>query len=119
MPSALILVPLMLILSSTMMAAAWIGHLKYEDTWSFSTALAVSWLIVLPEYILNVSATRMGVGVYSAAQMASFNMASGVVCVAVVSRFFLGEPWSLRQFAGFALMAVSIVLIVGGPASKG
>ena len=117
MPPAAVLVPLMLMLSSTMMAVAWIGHLKFEGSWSFMTALAVSWLIVLPEYILNVSATRMGVGVYSGAQMASFNMASGVICVAIVSRYFLGEPWSIRQFAGFALMAVSMVLIVGGPGS--
>jgi hypothetical protein len=103
----------MLFLSSILMAFAWIGHLKYEDTWTFWTALGVSWLIVLPEYLLNVSATRMGVGLYSGAQMASFNMASGVICVAVVSRFYLGEPWSMRQFVGFGLMVISIFLIVG------
>jgi hypothetical protein len=103
----------MLFLSSILMAFAWIGHLKYEDTWSFWTALGVSWLIVLPEYLLNVSATRMGVGMYTGAQMASFNMASGVICVAVVSRYFLGEPWAMRQFVGFGLMVVSIFLIVG------
>ncbi|HCH64011.1 MAG TPA: hypothetical protein DFR83_14490 [Deltaproteobacteria bacterium] len=79
MPPVAITVPLMLVLSSVLMAFAWIGHLKYEHSWSFWTAMIVSWLIVLPEYLLNVSATRMGSDVYSGAQMASFNMASGVL----------------------------------------
>ena len=114
MPSTVILVPFLLILSSTMMAFAWIGHLKWSDTWSFWTALGVSWAIVLPEYILNVSATRMGEGIYTGAQMASFHLCSGVVCVALVSRFFLQEPMSLRQMVGFGLMFLSIGLIMGG-----
>lgn len=119
MLSPAVLVPLMLVLSSTLMAFAWIGHLKWSHSWSFWTALAVSWTIVLPEYILNVAATRMGEGTYTGAQMASFNMCSGVVCVAVVSRFFLGEPMSGRQLLGFVLMAVAIILITGGPARTG
>ena len=114
MPSTAVLVPILLILSSTMMAFAWIGHLKWSDTWSFWTALGVSWAIVLPEYILNVSATRMGEGIYTGAQMASIHLCSGVVCVALVSRFFLQEPMSLRQMLGFGLMCLSIVLITGG-----
>ena len=105
------LIPLMLFSSSILMAFAWIGHLKFEDTWSFGTALTVSWLIVPPEYLLNVSAVRMGKDVYSGAQMASFNMCAGVICVALVSRFFLGESMSVRQVLGFILMAVSIILI--------
>lgn len=105
------LVPLMLLASSVLMSFAWIGHLKYEKVWSFWTALAISWLIVLPEYLLNVSAVRMGKDIYSGAQMASFNMCSGVICVALISRFFLGEPMSGRQLLGFTLMFVSIILI--------
>ena len=44
----LVLVPFLIMLSATMMAFAWIGHLKWLDRWSFLTALGVSWLIVLP-----------------------------------------------------------------------
>ena len=113
MPSPAILVPILLVLSSTMMAFAWIGHLKWSDTWSFWTALGVSWSIVLPEYILNVSATRMGEGIYSGAQMAAFHLCSGVVCVAFISRFFLQEPMSMRQMLGFGLMCIAIILITG------
>ncbi len=44
----------------------------------------------------------------------SSNLCSGVVCVALVSRFFLGEALSVRQLVGFGLMVVAIVLITGG-----
>jgi len=117
MSGTAVLVPFMLLVSSTMMAFAWIGHLKWSDSWSFWTALGVSWTIVLPEYILNVLATRMGEGTYTGAQMAAFNMCTGVVCVALVSRFFLGEPMSGRQMLGFGLMVVAIILITGGSSS--
>lgn len=103
----------MLLLSSTMMALAWLGHLKFKDSWSFWTALGVSWLIVLPEYLLNVGATRMGHGLYSGAQMATIHLAGGVVCVALVSKFVLGEALAGRQFLGFGLLAIAIFLIMG------
>jgi uncharacterized protein (DUF486 family) len=108
----LILVPLMLSLSASMMAFAWIGHLRWEKTWSFWVALGFSWLIVLPEYVLNVSATRWGKGVFSGAQMASIHLCAGVVFVTLVSHRFLREPIQMRQMIGFALMAVSLVLVM-------
>jgi len=109
-----VLVPLMLITSSLMMAFAWLGHLKYKATWSFAFALGASWLLVLPEYLLNVGATRWGHGAYTGAQMATMNLASGVVCVALVSRYFLDEPMGTRQLLGFALLVVSTYLIMSG-----
>ena len=111
-----ILVPLFMFLSSCLMALAWLGHLRYRDQISFWMALGVSWFLVLPEYILNVAATRFGYGTYSGAQMASFHLAFGVVCVALVSRFVLGERLVASQLLGFALLAVAIVLITSeGP----
>ena len=113
-------VPMMLVLSSTMMATAWLGHLKFKASWGFWTALGVSWLIVLPEYVLNVAATRAGHGLYSGAQMASMHLSAGVVCVAIVSRFVLQEALTRQQYAGFGLMIVAIVLIMGwGPDTSG
>jgi len=106
-------VPFMLLLSSVLMAMAWLGHLRFKDTWTFWMALGASWFLVLPEYILNVTATRMGHGVYSGAQMATIHLAGGVVCVAGVSYFVLKEPMGLRQVAGFALLIVASWLILG------
>lgn len=70
---------------------------------------------MLPEYVLNVAATRFGYGTYTGAQMASFHLAFGVVCVALVSRFALGERLSSSQLVGFGLLAVSIVLVTYRP----
>ena len=106
-----VLVPFFMLLAACLMSLAWLGHLRYRESISFWTALTVSWLLVLPEYVLNVAATRYGYGTYSGAQMATFHLAFGVVCVALVSRFVLGEPLTARQLAGFALLGLGTVLI--------
>jgi uncharacterized protein len=106
-----ILVPFFMFLSSALMALAWLGHLRFRDQIGFWVALGASWLLVLPEYVLNVAATRFGYDTYSGAQMASFHLAFGVLCVALVSRFVLEERISPLQMFGFGLLAVSILLI--------
>ncbi len=113
MDSRIFLVPMMLVASAGLMAFAWIGHLKYAEKWTFWAALAASWMIVLPEYLLNVSATRWGQGLYTGAQMATFHLCAGVVCVAMVSAFYLKEPVGMRQWLGFGLMGLAIVLVSG------
>jgi hypothetical protein len=106
-----VLVPVFMLLASCLMSLAWLGHLRYRDSIGFGTALAISWLLVLPEYVLNVAATRYGYGTFTGAQMATFHLAFGVVCVALVSRFVLGEPLTSRQLVGFALLVVGTALI--------
>ncbi|MGA9770416.1 MAG: DMT family protein [Blastocatellia bacterium] len=110
-----VLVPVFMFLSSCLMAMAWLGHLRFRDSIGFWTALGASWLLVLPEYVLNVAATRFGYGTYSAAQMACFHLAFGVVCVALVSRYVLGESFAVSQVVGFLLLGVAIVLITYRP----
>lgn len=107
----LVLVPLMIFASGAFMAVAWLGHLRIRQ-YGFLAALGMSWAIVLPEYVLNVAATRYGYGTFSGAQMASFHLCSGVVCVALVSRFVLGEAIAGKQLAGFALLAAGMVLLL-------
>jgi uncharacterized protein len=106
-----LLVPAFMFLSSALMAFAWLGHLRFREQIGFWAALGASWLLVLPEYVLNVAATRFGYGTYSGAEMASFHLAGGVVCVALVSHFVLDERISISQMLGFGLLAVAIVLI--------
>lgn len=108
---ALYLVPIMLFTSSILMAFAWIGHVKYRKK-SFWIALVFSWLLVLPEYLLNVSAIRWGVGTYAPSEMAAINLSTGVVCIALVSKLFLGEKLSPRKILGFILMIISVTLVV-------
>lgn len=104
------IVPTMLCVSSLFMAVAWIGHLRFEDL-PFLKALGLCWLLVLPEYYLNVKAIRMGYAFYSGAQMAAFRLCSGVVFVALTARFVLGEELGSRQLAGFAIMFIAILLV--------
>tara|TARA_B110000037_G_scaffold217391_1_gene278334 strand:+ start:1075 stop:1407 length:333 start_codon:yes stop_codon:yes gene_type:complete len=107
----LYLVPVMLFASSILMAFAWLGHIKFRHK-SFFTALIFSWLLVLPEYLLNVSAIRWGVGTFEPSEMAAINLCTGVVCIALVSKMFLGETLNPRKIFGFILMAISVVLVV-------
>lgn len=109
-----VLVPAMIFASGAFMAVAWLGHLRIRDA-GFWPALAMSWAIVLPEYVLNVAATRYGYGTFTGAQMASFHLTSGVICVALVSRYVLGESLGGRQIAGFGLLAVAMVLLLQRP----
>jgi len=41
-----LLVPVLMLLSSALMALAWLGHLRYREGIGFWTALAASWLLV-------------------------------------------------------------------------
>jgi uncharacterized protein (DUF486 family) len=105
-------VPSLIFLSGAFMATAWLAHLRFKDSMGFWSALAMSWAIVLPEYALNVFATRLGFGTFTGAQMASFHLCSGVVCVALVSRFVLQEPFEGRHLFGFALLTAGMLLVL-------
>ena len=107
-----ILVPVMIAASGAFMAVAWLAHLRYKDRIGFGGALLASWAIVLPEYALNVAATRYGYGLFTGAQMAAFHLCSGVVCVTLVSRFVLGESLGVRQLVGFLFLAVGMLLLL-------
>jgi len=104
-------VPLMLLVSSLLMAFAWLGHIKFRRK-GYLVALGASWLLVLPEYLLNISAIRWGHGTYQGGEMAAMNLCSGVFCVALVSRYFLKERLTPRQLLGFAMLAGGVVLVV-------
>ncbi|WP_287314885.1 DMT family protein [Moorena sp. SIO1G6] len=106
-----VLVPLMLCLSSLLMAFAWLGHIRFQNQ-GFLLALLISWVIVLPEYILNVLAIRYGHGVYTGGEMAALNLGTGVLSVALVSRLFLKESMNYYQIFGFFLMTWAIMLVV-------
>jgi uncharacterized protein (DUF486 family) len=108
---ARILVPIMIAASGLFMAFAWLGHLRFRPS-SFGSALLFSWMIVLPEYMLNVSATRLGHRIYTGAQMGAVHLASGVVCVALVSRFILNERLQPTQLCGLALLTIAMVMVL-------
>ena len=77
-----LLVPLMLLAASLLMAFAWLAHIRFRKS-RYLVALGASWLLVLPEYVLNITATRWGIDTYSGGEMAAMHLSAGVVCVAL------------------------------------
>ncbi len=108
----------MLVASSAIMALAWLGHIRFIDELTPVTATLIAWAVVLPEYGLNIGALRMGYGKYSGGQMAAFRLCSGVVCIALVSRYVLNEPMTETKFMGFGLMLVAMLLIASAKSTE-
>ena len=46
-----------------------------------------------------------------AAQMAAFRLCAGVVWIALVSRYVLGEELTTQKLVGFGIMMVAMVLV--------
>ncbi len=107
----LLVVPLMLFCSSAVMATAWLGHLHFKESLSFLAATGLAWLLVLPEYALNIKALRTGYPRFSGGQMGAVRLCSGVVCIALVSRYGLGEEMGTQKLIGFGLMLVGMLLV--------
>lgn len=106
-----LVVPMMLLLSSAIMATAWLGHLRFKEDLTFWIATLFAWLLVLPEYALNIKALRLGYRYFTGGQMGAFRLCTGVVCIAFVSHYVLGEQLTMQKLLGFGIMIVSMILI--------
>ena len=93
------------------MATAWLGHLRFKEDLTFLMATLFAWFLVLPEYALNIMALRLGYRKYTGGQMGAFRLCTGVVCIAFVSYYVLGEQLTMQNMLGFAVMAFSMILI--------
>ena len=100
----------LLVFSNIFMTFAWYGHLKFKAT-PILIVIAVSWLIALPEYILQVPANRYGHAVYSAAQLKTIQEVITLTVFIGFSIWYLGEPVKWNHLAGFALMVLAAWLI--------
>ncbi|PZU48949.1 MAG: hypothetical protein DI568_06635 [Sphingomonas sp.] len=103
---------LLLTVSNLFMNIAWYGHLKFKAA-PLALVIFVAWGIALFEYSLQVPANRIGHQVFSAPQLKGIQEMLSILTFFAVSTLWLGEGISMRQFAGFALMIVAAVLIVG------
>jgi len=90
------------------MTAAWYGHLKHRS-WPLVTAILVSWMIALPEYMLQVPANRFGYGELTAYQLKIIQEVITLSVFVVFAWLYLGEP--LRwNYVGSFLCIVGAVL---------
>jgi uncharacterized protein (DUF486 family) len=102
--SAYLVPVLLLVASNVFMTFAWYGHLKFKSS-PIWIVIAASWLIALPEYLLQVPANRWGHAVYSAAQLKTLQEVITLVVFAVFSVTYLGESLGWNHAVGFALIA--------------
>src|SRR6516164_4307269 len=102
---------LLLVLSNAFMTVAWYGHLRYRSAPLILTILA-SWLIALPEYILQVPANRIGYGQFSAAQLKIFQEVISISVFVIFSFLYLREAPTWRTGLAFLLILSAVVLVV-------
>lgn len=97
---------LLLICSNVFMTMAWYGHLKFKSHALWLVILA-SWMIALPEYILQVPANRFGHGMFSAAQLKIIQEIISISVFIVFCMAYLKEPIRWNHAVSFLLIAAA------------
>jgi uncharacterized protein (DUF486 family) len=109
---------LLLLLSNSFMTVAWYGHLRYK-TAPLLVAVAVSWLIALPEYLLQVPANRFGYGAFSASQLKIINEAISISVFVIFALLYLNEKPTWRTGLAMLLIIGAVALAVPSGRSDG
>jgi uncharacterized protein (DUF486 family) len=115
----------LLFTSNLFMTTAWYWHLKHSG-WTLFMAIAISWLIALPEYCLQVPANRVGHmnfgGPFSAAQLKVIQEALTLVVFSVFSILVLKERLRWNDALAFGLIFAAVVVSMinwgGTPAER-
>ena len=116
----------LLFFSNVFMTAAWYGHLKWfgegkRFALSLLGVIAVSWLIALPEYCLQVPANRIGHvshgGPLSAPQLKIIQEAITLVVFSIFSVLVLKEKLRMQDGIAFGLVFLAVLVSVSGRAA--
>jgi uncharacterized protein (DUF486 family) len=118
MPAWLVTV-LLLAASNTFMTFAWYYHVK-QKTWPLLVAIVVSWLIALPEYILQVPANRYGHvdhgGLFTLPQLKVIQEAVTLTVFSVFTIWVAQERPRPTDYAAFLLMLAAVAVSMWGRA---
>ena len=104
---------LLLIVSNTFMTVAWYGHLKYRSV-PLIAAIAVSWLVALPEYCFQVPANRFGYGEYSGYQLKIIQECVTLTVFVVFAYLYLDEPLHWNYAASFGCLVAAVLFAFWG-----
>jgi uncharacterized protein (DUF486 family) len=103
--------------SNIFMTWAWYGHLK-QAAWSIPLAIGISWLIALPEYVLQVPANRIGHvsqgGPFSAAQLKVVQEAITLIVFLAFAILVLKERPRINEYIAFALILAGVAIAMLG-----
>jgi uncharacterized protein (DUF486 family) len=89
------------------MTFAWYGHLKFRSR-PLLAAIAVSWLIALPEYTLQVPANRWGYGKLTGFQLKILQEVITLTVFIVFAWLYLGETFRWNYAVAFALILLAV-----------
>ena len=107
----------LLFASNIFMTTAWYWHLRHRG-WALWTAIAVSWLIALPEYCLQVPANRYGHvnfrGVFTAPQLKVIQEAITLVVFTGFAILVLKERIRWNDAAAFGLVFAAVAVSMWG-----
>ncbi|MDX1980389.1 MAG: DMT family protein [Bryobacteraceae bacterium] len=104
---------LLLIGSNIFMTLAWYGHLKHRSTLLWKV-IAVSWLIALPEYCLQVPANRLGYGKFTAYQLKILQEVITLAVFAAFAWWYFGERIRWNHAAAFVCLVGAVVFTFWG-----
>jgi len=110
---ALVLAPVLLVLSNIFMTYAWYGHLKDFKSKPIWIAILASWLIALLEYCLQVPANRVGFqqAGYSLSQLKIMQEVITMGVFAAFAVLYMGERLTMNfLYAGLCLVAAVFFL---------
>ncbi len=111
----------MLVFSNIFMTFAWYGHIKLQqvkliDSWPLFAVIALSWLLALPEYSLQVPANRIGFngngGPFTLMQLKVIQEVITLTVFTVFTVvFFKGETLHWNHFAAFLCLIAAVYFV--------
>lgn len=108
---------LLLVLSNVFMTFAWYYHVK-QKAWPLLMAIGVSWLIALPEYILQVPANRVGHadhgGPFTLPQLKIIQEAITLLVFSVFTVLVAKEKLRTTDVIAFALIFAAVAVSMLG-----
>lgn len=107
----------LLLCSNAFMTFAWYYHVKAK-TWPLLMAIGISWLIALPEYVLQVPANRLGHvnfgGPFTAPQLKIIQEAATLAVFSVFSIVVLNERLRVNDVVAFGLIFAAVAVSMMG-----
>jgi uncharacterized protein len=113
-PPPWLITVLLLTGSNVFMTFAWYYHLQKKETWPLLAAIGVSWLIALPEYVLQVPANRIGSSVFTLPQLKIMQEA---ITLAVFTGFTIvvaKQTPTWRDFVAMLLIFAAVAVSFSG-----
>jgi uncharacterized protein len=108
----------LLILSNIFMTFAWYYHLSKKEAWPLLMAVGLSWMIALPEYMLQVPANRLGHynfgGPFTAPQLKVIQEAITLSVFIVFTILILKERPRVQDGLAFCLIFAAVVVAMSG-----